>query len=291
MTLLSTDRDAQFVLVNSNYMPAGFDPNSYTGDNSVRDAAVTIISSGGTLVFHDTVLARPDTSRYKFPIFAYTVRPFTPQRGMSYQLTVQSPTVGTASATVTVPSKPAIIMDPSAYSVLSDPLSQAATSLALYNITLATSAKGYSGHLYIYYDVLKGSQWVEERVEVPFSSSVKDTTYSLDWAQYQDLTPTPLSNKVVLQFTAGYLQTIIKHLTKVQYVDTHIIYKWIVIAVLQADQNLFGYFKTIRGYQDPLSIRLDQPMYSTINGAVGMVGAYSLDSLTFVLPEKFNGNR
>ena len=290
-SLLSTDRDAQFVRVNSNYMPSGFDASAYTGDNAVRDASVTLSSYGSTGVFHGTSIPRPDTSRYKTPIFVYTMQPFIPRRGQAYQLVVQSPTMGSASATVVVPSKPSIVYDPASVTVLSNPLSARATSVAQFSVDLSSSAKGYSGHLYIYYDVLKGSKWVEERVEVPFSSSVKDTTYSLDWARYQDLTPTPQSNKIVLQFTAGYLSTIVKHLTKEQYVDTHLIYKWIVFVVLQADQNFFSYFKSIRGYQDPLSIRLDQPVYSSINGAVGMVGAYSLDSVTYVLPENFNGNR
>lgn len=289
--LLSTDRDAQFVRVNSNYMPSGFDANAYAGDNAVRDASVTLSSSLNTMVFHGASIPRPDTSRYKTPIFVYTLQPFIPQRGKAYQLLVQSPTVGSASATVVIPSRPAIAYDAASVTVLSNPLSVDVKSVAKYTVDLSSTAKGYSGHLYIYYDVLKDSRWVEERVEVPFSSSIKDTTYSLDWAQYQDLTATPQSNKVVLQFTAGYLSTIIKHLTKVRYVDTHLIYKWIVLVVLQADQNFFSYFKSIRGYQDPLSIRLDQPMYTSINGAVGMVGAYSLDSLTFVLPERFNGNR
>jgi hypothetical protein len=272
-------------------MPPGFDPNSYAGDNAVRDASVTLSSSSSTGMFHGTSIPRPDTSRYKTPIFVYTMQPFVPQRGQAYQLTVQSPTVGSANATVVIPSKPGIAYDPASVIVLSNPLSASAKSVAQFTVNLSSTASGYSGHLYIYYDVLKESKWVEERVEVPFASSIKDTTYSLDWARYQDLTPTPQSNKVVLQFTAGYLQTIVKHLTKEQYVDTHLIYKWIVLVVLQADQNFFSYFKSIRGYQDPLSIRLDQPMYSSINGAVGMVGAYSLDSLTYVLPELFNGNR
>ncbi len=297
--LVSTDRDAQFVRVNSNYMPSSFDANSYTGDNAVRDAYVTISTPGSLLTFRDTVIARSDSSRYKTPIFLYTARPFVPQRGRPYELLVVSPSIGTASATFTVPTKPTITMDPASYVILSNPLSAAATSMAQFTVVLSSYARGYSGHLYIYYDVLKGSRWVEERVEVPYSSSVKDTTfnidqdttYNLEGAQYQDLTVAPQSNKVVLQFTAGYLSTIVKHLTKIEYVNTHLIYKWIVLVVLQADQNLFGYFKSIRGYQDPLSIRLDQPMYSSINGAVGMVGSYSLDSLTYVLPEKFNGNR
>jgi hypothetical protein len=170
-------------------------------------------------------------------------------------------------------------------------LSRRSTELIQYTVDLSGTAGGFVGHLYIYYDVLKGPSWVEERVEIPVSTMDPDTSYSVDRPEYAQLAPLPLSRRVEMQFKVGYLATIIKHLTKVQYVDTHLIYKWIVLTVLQTDRNLFGYYKSIRGYQDPLSIRLDQPLYTKIDGGVGMVGGYSLDSLTFVLPESFSGNR
>jgi hypothetical protein len=195
------------------------------------------------------------------------------------------------SASVVVPSKPAIVLNPAAAIILTQPLSATATARIEYTVDLASTAGGYSNHLYIYYDVLKGARWVEERFEVPLEPIDKDTTYSLDRPIYDQLNPPSLSKRTTIQFRAGYLINIIKKLTKVDYKDTHLIYKWIVLTVLQTDKNLFGYYKSVRGYQDPLSIRLDQPLYSKIEGGVGMVGAYSLDSLTFVLPEVFGGNR
>jgi hypothetical protein len=182
-------------------------------------------------------------------------------------------------------------LNPAAVFTLNQPLSAAPTALVQYTIDLGSTAGGYTSHLYVYYDVLKGQRWVEERFEVPLEPTNKDTTYSLDRPIYDPLNASSISKRTTIQFRAGYLITIIKKLTKVDYKDTHLIYKWIVLTVLQTDKNLFGYYKSVRGYQDPLSIRLDQPLYSKIDGGVGMVGAYSLDSLTFVLPEVFGGNR
>lgn len=290
-SVLSTDRDVQFVRVNSNYMPAGFDPNAYDGDNAVRDASVTISSSGGTVILRDTVLARPDTNRYKSLMYMYAIKPFTPQRGKTYQVWVHTPSLGTASASAVIPARPLIALADASVPILMEPFKYAETSVVQYAVDLSSYARGYSSHLYIYYDVLKGPRWVEERAEVPVSSSIWDTTYSLQWAQYAELAVCPESNRVTLQFANGYLKTVIYQVRWRQYVDTHLIFKWIVLVVLQADQNLFGYYQSIRGYQDPQSIRLDEPQYSKINGGIGVVGAYALDSLVFVLPERFVANQ
>jgi hypothetical protein len=290
-SVLSTDRDVQYVRVNSNYMPPGYDPTTYDADNAVRGASVKLTVDGNTLFFRETTIARPDTSRYKFPMSLYALSQFVPQRGKTYNLVVSSPTLGVASSSASIPTKPLIELDPASWVRMTDPITRKETEDIQFNVELSSIAKGYTYHMYMYYDVLKNARWVEERYEIPLTPTDIDTSYSLDRPEYFQLTQSPLTNKLFLQFKVGYLQSVIKKLTKVQYVNTHLIYKFIVLVVLQTDQNLFGYYKSLRTYQDPLSIRLDQPLYSKIDGGIGLVGAYSLDSLTFVLPENFNGNR
>jgi hypothetical protein len=260
-------------------------------DNAVRDAAVTLTGNGKTLLFRDTTVARPDTSRYKFPLRMYTFDHFVPVGGKTYNLLVTSSSLGPATASVSVPTKPTIALEGASFTRLTDPISRMPDEPIQFNVDLSTIAKGYAYHMYICYDVLKNARWQEERFEIPLTPIDPDTSYSLERPEYFPLTQTPQTNRVFVQFKVGYLQTIIKKLTKVQYADTHLIYKWIVLVVLQADQNLFSYYRSLKTYQDPLSIRLDQPLYSKIEGGIGLVGAYTLDSLTFVLPENFNGNR
>jgi hypothetical protein len=290
-SVLSTDRNVQFVRVNSNYMPVGYDPLTFDSDAAVRDALVSMAGNGGSYIFRDTTVTRPDTSRYKFPLRMYTLGHFTPARGKTYNMLVSSPTLGAASASASIPTKPTIVLDAASWFRLSEPLTRLETEDIQFYVDLSPISKGYMYHLYVYYDVIKDARWQEERVEIPLPPQIPDTSYNFDRAEYSQLTQSPQSNKIFVQFKVGYLIKAIKTLTKVKYVNTHLIYKWIVLTVLQADQNLFGYYKSLRVYQDPLSIRLDQPLYSKIDGGVGLVGAYSLDSLTFVLPENFNGNR
>jgi len=290
-SILSTDRNVQYVRVDASYMPASFDPTTHTSDNAVADAFVTIKGPGRIYQMRDTVLSRADTSRYKFPMHLYTLNPFTPQHGATYQVIVQSLSLGTASATLVVPSKADISMTTyTTYLVLSNPLMRDPDDQAVFSTQLSASAKAYIARLYIYYDVLKGSQWVEERVEIPVGTA-DETPYSLNYPIYPKLTLCPKTALVSVTYWNGFLRNIVKRLTTVTYENNKIIYKWIVLVVLQVDENLFTYYNTVHEYQDPRSIRLDQPLYTTLKGGIGFVGAYALDSLVYVLPENFAGNR
>ena len=161
-----------------------------------------------------------------------------------------------------------------------------------FSAQLSSLAKGYIARAYIYYDVLKGSEWVEERVELPLGTWKTDPGYyGFDLLYYPQMTASPPTGLIGANFKNGFLQSIIKQLTTVQYVNNYIVYKWVVFSVLQADQNLFDYYMSIQETRDPRSIRLDEPMYSRVNGGLGFAGAYTLDSLLIVLPENFPGNR
>ncbi len=104
-SVLSTDRQVQFVRVQQSYMSPTYDATSYTSDNSVTDAIVSIRASNGLYFLTDTLLARTDTSRYKFPLRAFVLNPFIPRWGESYQVIVQSLLYGVATATVVVPGR------------------------------------------------------------------------------------------------------------------------------------------------------------------------------------------
>jgi hypothetical protein len=288
--ILTTDRDVQYVRVNSNYMPPGLDPYQNTGDNAVRAATVTMISSSSTWTFRDTLLATLDFTKYSPPTFMYYLRSLRPTRGRVYQILVKSPDLGVASGSTVIPTAGIFYYSGSGLGPFTQPFNLAPSSSVTMNISFY-NAKGYASHLYLYYDVLKGSQWVEERIEIPESSFSGRMPFDPDSTIAVGLTPTPEGNIASVRYVAGELTSRIKYLTNERYRTTHIFYKWLSLVVLSADQNLSSYYKAVRGFQDPLSLRLDQPMFSNINGGVGFVGSYSLDSITVVLPGNFSGNK
>lgn len=288
-SILSTDRDAQLVRVQQNYMPTSFDPMSYIADNSVDDAIVSIKASNGMYVFRDTLLTRSDTSRYKSPLRAFVLNPFIPQWGETYQVVVQSPYYGIASSVVVMPGQSAITLSPEMIQALNHPESYSKDTQMIFVVKMSGVSKGYVGRLLLYYNVMKGSRFIEERVEIPVSS-IDSSSYSLDYPRYPKLAVTPSTSVIVQIYRNGYYRAILNKVNS-QYQSNRLVFKWATFVVMQADRNLFQYYSSTHASFDPYSIRLDEPVTSSVTGALGVVGAYSLDSTVNLLPGNFLGNR
>jgi len=279
----------QSVRVQRNYMPPAYDPLSYASDNRLLDAIVTITAPNKTYQLRDTLLWRSDTSRYKFPIHSFYAKPFTPQRGRSYIVDILSPSMGKISVAVAVPEQAKIAIAPESQRVLDLPDKYVGDARIDVIVQLAKTTKGYIIRLYAWYDVLIGSEWREEAIEIPLSS-MDSVPYTLENPIYPKITPASANAQAGVAYRNGYFKGIINKLN-FQYKSTYLIFKWIAIVVLQADENLYKYYITSHTSVDPLSVRLDEPPVPTINGGLGVVGAYTLDSLVYLLPYDFWGNR
>jgi hypothetical protein len=287
-SVLSTDRKAQFVRVQQSYMSPTYDPLSFSTDNSVADAAVYLKASNGMYPLRDTLLPRADTSRYKFPLRAFVLSPFVPKWGEFYEVIVQSESYGIASAAVIVPGQTEISVPSNAFDVLDHPDRNTPSTQMVFIVKMSGISRGYVGRLLMYYDVLKGSQWIEERVEIPVSSA-DSSSFTLDASVYPRLTSTPSTNQVSLYYKNGYYKAVLNAVGS-RYPSSKILFKWATFVVLQADKNLFEYYSSFHASMDPYSTRLDEPIVSPLDGGLGVVGAYSLDSLVRLLPGNFIGN-
>lgn len=289
-SVLSTDRDLQFVRVERSYMPAGYDPLTYTADNSVANAAVTISNGGMTMRLTDTILARSDTSRFKFPLRAYIISPFRPMYGVSYTVRVESPQLGVATATARMPTRPFFSIDASSFAVLDRPVESDSLAQIIFSVSLGEGAIGYLGRFFIDYDVLKEGEWVEERVEVPTGFTYSGIR-NYDWVTYGQLKHRTATNKAAGVYTNRFYTHAFVDAAYKKHASSKIIFNRVVFQLLQIDQNFYNYYMVTHSYQDPHSLRLDEPIFSNAAGGIGMVGSYTLDSVTHALPENFVSNR
>jgi hypothetical protein len=305
-TILSTDRTTQFVRVTTPFLPLDFDPASKnTFDNSVTDASVDIQTppyyafdqyhrgyyvQGQRLHLRDTVLIRPDSVAYAFPLHVYVISPFTPDYGKKYDVYAGSLSHGQAWGSVTIPKKPTLTITWDAILTLNDPQRYESDAPIEFRMTLADSVKGYVSRLYIDYAVVKDGEWISERVEVPISSA-DPTSYSLTYPIYPVITQAAATNKLSVTYRNGFLRSVIKRLTDVTHAGQKIIFDRVAFMVLQVDPNLYSYYAAGQLERDPRSIRLDQPTVARLNGGgYGLVGGYTLDSLVYPLPEYFYAN-
>jgi hypothetical protein len=267
---------------------SAYDPLSFASDNSVIDAKVYLKASNGMYPMRDTLLPRADTSRYKFPLRAFVLSPFVPKWGESYEVIVQSASYGIASAAVIVPGQTEISVPGNAFDVLDHPDRNTPSTQMVFIVKMSGISRGYVGRLLIYYDVLKGSQWIEERVEIPVSSA-DSSSFTLDASVYPRMKSTPSTNQASLYYKNGYYKAVLDAVGS-RYPSNNILFKWATFVVLQADKNLFEYYSSFHASMDPYSTRLDEPIVSPLDGGLGVVGAYSLDSLVRLLPGNFIGN-
>jgi hypothetical protein len=288
--VLSPDRLVQFVRVEHTYMPDEYDALAYASDNSVSDASVTISDGYTAVLLRDTTLTRSDTTRFKLPIRAFAVDPFILKGGIQYEIVARSPALGVATGKVTVPNNATLALGAAARDVLNNPGGHPSGDPIPFEVLLSGFAKGFIGRLFVDYSVLRSGEWLEERIEVPIEYTFTGLN-DFRSVSYAQLKRRPTSDQFITSYSNLMYNATLIEVSYVKYPSSKIVFNKIVFQFLQAEQNLYSYYLLAHSFSDPHSLRLDEPISSNIEGGVGLVGAYTLDSLVHLLPEGFVYNR
>jgi len=281
-SILSTDRDLQFVRVEQSYMPEQYDPTSYTSETSLSGARVTIRLGSKTWILRDTLLPRDDTLRFKYPIHAFVAN-FRASSGGTYFLNITHPTMGAISSSARVPFKPTIELVYPSGSILSNPTAYSDTGNIVFKFT--TIEMAFIGRMFVDYETLVGTEWIPGRIEIPEKykgSGVRD----LALVDYPTLTKIS-SYLAVSVFKNALYQKTLNDIAYNKYPANRVVFDRVVYQVLLVDQDTYKY---LNPDQDPHSIRLDEQAFFNIRGGVGIFGSYSIDSLVYLLPESFPFN-
>jgi hypothetical protein len=286
-SLLSTDQNNQFVRLYTNYDVQGFDPFQNTLDKAITGAQIGVTGPEGSYLFRDTLLRRPDTSRYKDPIHAYVGAPFQAIPGNTYSLSVVSQGFDRMSAVVRVPGRSQLMTvqisqfdDPSPGDA-KDPLK------IVVQTYVSPVSKGCLTQMFVDYDVLTEVGWKPERVEIPMFMLTGDTTVYM--STFPKLERIGSSPAITTYYVAAYIMTLSR--VKNAHPNTGLLFRRVVLRALQAESNLYDYYNVVNGFRDPASIRIDEPDYSNVRGAYGLFGAYTVDSLVHPLPSLFKFNQ
>ena len=280
-SVLSTDRDIQFVRVYTNYDVSGFDPFQNKSDTPVTGALVVVTGPHGSYTLKDTLLTRPDTSRYKSPIAAYVGR-WRAEPGMTYTLTVDAAGIGSTSATVSTPDLSSIMYWING-EMLDDPDNYKGTSWVGASAGFSESTKGFSIQMVIEYLVLTPAGWKTESIEVPVWASS-------DFARVCYPSVYKVNGSAGGVYSKDIYTRTLQRVYKL-YVGSKLTFQRIVFRFLPVDQNWWNYYSTVRKFQDPLSIRLDEPDFTNLSNGYGLFGAFAIDSLEHAYPPEFPYNR
>jgi hypothetical protein len=269
-SVLQTSRDLQYVRVYTSYDVSGFDPFESAIDHPIAGARVVITGPGGTYVFRDTLLPRQDKSRYSTSIAAYVAN-LRPKPGETYTLDVRAENIGSTIAAVTTPRPSTLLYWYPNTTILDDPGSvKDYASFYAYG-RLLEQTKAYTYQFAIEYDVLLPEGWQRQSVEPVLASVYK--SYGGGSGS---------CSKSVYMSTLSNIES--------RYGNTKLIFRRIVYRLLQLEENWYNYYNTVRKFQDPFSIRLDEPDFTNLSNGYGLFGASTLDSLVHDYPDDFKYN-
>lgn len=128
--------------------------------------------------------------------------------------------------------------------------------------------KGFYFRLFVRGEVVEGGNTVIVTEEVPYSfnSSLGEA------GEYVFTTP---GREETIVFPTGYIAKVKGKLIN-NYGATNITIRAFGFSM---DRNFYNYYKVVRGFEDPVSIRQDLPNITNISGGLGVFGAMTTDSI------------
>ncbi|MBI3110896.1 MAG: DUF4249 family protein [Ignavibacteriales bacterium] len=283
-SVLTTEFDMQYVRVYRNYIPEDNNPQSNILDSPVKDATVTISDGITTYAFHDTLVARDDTTRYKEPIFAYVANGFRAKPGSLYTLNVTSPTSGHVTSTTRVPTA-SVLTTPYFYQ-LEAPYNYP-NLIPQVSFTLSSYTSAYKIKFYIEYEADTDTDREIFRREVPEVLKVISCFFETYDYVYPPITRRMNSANINLEFRGTQYFNYFSYRRSVELVNERNLnpsFRKVIFYNTQFDENWYRYYTSARTFQDRFTVRLDEPDFTNLQNGVGLFASTAVDSLTQNLP-------
>lgn len=228
-------------------------------DTEVAEADVRIIRGGEVYVFDDTLITGANGNRVR----AWINRGLRPLAEREYRLQVTVPGYPTVTSSIQLPSRTYVRAD------LVRPDTGMPTIRCYHGVTSFTAAPA-AFYYRLWVEVVKwnfGDTLIQRR-EIPLRHVALDDTW---------LYPSPAREEEVT-FTVGMLQGITESMI---LPGDSIVARRVIANLYALESNFYSYFKIVRGFDDPLSIRLDLPDASFVDGGLGVFGGMVSDSITY----------
>ncbi len=278
--LLNSASDVQIIRVHETAPPT----DEHPGSPPVPGAIVRLTGPGGTVTLRDTILYPPPGLGDTAGVNAYVIDPLTPVRDATYILDVSSPR-GDAHATMIVPGPGAL--STSDFLILQTPNAYPTQDLIAIRALLSQHALGYVVRLLIEYERLIDGVWTTELTEVPTAYTDTHVPEYPNLTRRVSTTGRSISGRPNTETAyfrnSEYRQTL--SLLYRRFGPDDLRMKRAVIVLTQADVHFFTYYSFANFFQDPLTIRVDQPDYSNMTGALGFFGSMTTDTISFTLPQ------
>ena len=257
--ILDPSQEYQTVLLARSYdAELGITLQPLTG-KEVQDASVRIIGGGGTYEFRDTVVTLDGGGTRT----AWINRELQPRFETDYRLQVDVPGEEPLRSAATMPSRIYVRVE------------RARADTGSGNVRVHPGVTSFAVSPDAFYFRLWSETWkrlpggdtVKSRIEIPlYSSPGGGWVYS-----------TP-SRDVETVYLPGVISQIVD-MNEVP--EDSVLARRLVAHGYAMDRPFYSYYKIARGFDDPLSVRLDSPDLSFIEGGLGVFGCMVPDSTDY----------
>lgn len=278
-SVLNNKEVTQFARVFITYVPPEFNTSLQDSDTPVKNAQVSLLSGSNSFSFRDTLVTAWADNHGDSTVYAYTISPFVPQRGNRYTLTVSSE-YGLLTSQVTMPGVGSLAAINVA--MLVGPFVFPREQDIELDVVLAQEAAAYTVHFYLEYEITIPGGWLPQRIEIPLIIEEGGSLDSLR-ATYPSILKRPNISSIVFRFPLRSYQDILS-LLRARYTGGTMRAITVTFKLIQYEEQLYRYSTLSAGFQDPFSVRSDQPEYTNIQGGVGLFGAFSQDSVYYAVP-------
>jgi hypothetical protein len=252
----------QMVVIEKSYdATVTLPPQPLTG-KEIEQADVVITSSGGGNVrLHDTLLTLANGGTRR----VWTTWALRPVSGRQYHLSVTVPGFPAAQSDVVMPSRvyvAAHIMQP-------DPTQSTKNAI----VVSSGSPELPYPPMGVYFRL-----WLRGELDEGGTITVKLREVPLDF----DSEGTPLFSKPSRSLEAGFAVVAAKATYDSLFAgDTLSRNRKFIVVAHAMDNAFYRYYKLVKGFDDPLSIRIDKPDVSFIDGGYGCFGAVMSDTARY----------
>ncbi|MDH7515705.1 MAG: DUF4249 family protein [Bacteroidota bacterium] len=223
----------------------------------VASAAVSIECGGHEEVFHDTTVSLRGGGAER----VWICRDLVPEADKQYTLRVTVDGFPAVATTIQAPGRLYPTIQFVSYADTSTVLTVQPGNAGMRHLPYGTYYR-----MWIVLRSVDGG--VEKRAEVPIS---------VDFVSGTRVFPSPTRN-LTAAFPKNCIRVVHDELTGT---DTTTYVKQILLQAYAMDSRFYMYYKTVRGFEDPRSIRIDHPNLSFVEGGYGVFGIVIPDSARF----------
>ncbi|MBR9975771.1 MAG: DUF4249 family protein [Bacteroidetes bacterium] len=228
-------------------------------ETEVADAEVRIQRGGETYVFRDTLFTSSDGRQHR----AWINRELRPVPERDYRLTVTVSGHPTVTSTVAMPSRLYVRAD------RVKPDTGLPSIHAYHGVTTFTNPPAaFYFRIWLEIEKWTPTETLRPRRELPlqYSAEKNSRTYTSPDREEEQVWSTNM-----LRLIADEM---------IQPGDS-VLARRVIVQCYGLESNFYSYYKIVRGFDDPLSVRLDRPDISFIDGGLGVFGAMVSDSIVY----------